>query len=228
MPRSSDRGRTASELKPKKLLFPLRAGPRAVGNLFDTHVGELPLFWGLSKWPSMTFGELGAQAVHVSHFGNARCRKAGETNRRCRRAARCFDAHDVAQGVSSNETSRTSAAAEGRLCRKKAPWEQFETTQASACSSTVENSKSPQHHDSGRYQRGHRQHTLQGSDSHPYSPLPSPSKRSRRFVNSPAICRSQSDQSCGKVVVCRAHVGTRCSSKGKRSPSGPSCFGLLD
>jgi hypothetical protein len=36
----------------------------------------------------------------------------------------------------------------------------------SACSSAVENFQSPQHHDGGRYQRGHRQYTFQGSDSH--------------------------------------------------------------
>jgi hypothetical protein len=44
----------------------------------------------------------------------------------------------------------------------------------SACSSAVENFKSPQHHDGGRYQRGHRQHTLQGSDSHFTLRFPSP------------------------------------------------------
>ena len=46
----------------------------------------------------------------------------------------------------------------------------------SACSSTVENFQSPQHHDGGRYQRGHLQHTFQGSDSHPYKlRFPAPS-----------------------------------------------------
>ncbi len=62
----------------------------------------------------------------------------------------------------------------GRVPVPRASLEVLVRRKRSACSSAVENFKSPQHHDGGRYQRGHRQHTLQGSDSHPYSPLPSP------------------------------------------------------
>jgi hypothetical protein len=68
---------------------------------------------------------------------------------------------------------QTSAAAEACLCQI-ASLEVLVRRKRSACSYAVENFKSPQHHYGGRYQRGHRQHTLQGSDSHPYSPLPSP------------------------------------------------------
>ena len=38
----------------------------------------------------------------------------------------------------------------------------------------VENFHSPQHDDDGRNQRGRRQHTFQGSNSHTLTPLPSP------------------------------------------------------
>ena len=46
--------------------------------------------------------------------------------------------------------------------------------QLPACSHVVENLDSPQHDDDGRYQRGRRQYTFYGSDSHTALPLPSP------------------------------------------------------
>jgi hypothetical protein len=46
--------------------------------------------------------------------------------------------------------------------------------QSPACSHVVENLDSPQHDNDGRYQRGRRQYTFYGSDSHTALPLPSP------------------------------------------------------
>ena len=67
---------------------------------------------------------------------------------------------------------QTSAAAEGACA--ESPLGGTVTTQASACSGAVENFKSPKHHDDSRYYGGRHQHTFQGSDSHPLTPLPSP------------------------------------------------------
>ena len=41
-------------------------------------------------------------------------------------------------------------------------------------SHAVENLDSPQRDNDGQYQRGHRQYTFQGSDSHPTTPPPQP------------------------------------------------------
>jgi hypothetical protein len=124
---------------------------------------------------------------------------------------------------------QTSAAAEGCLCQipllRFASLEVLVRRKRSACSSAVENFKSPQHHDGGRYQRGHRQHTLQGSDSHFTLRFPSPKSRSSRFVESRAIGRPHLPWFCREVVVCGAQgcspQGTGCSTQGKGPDVGP-------
>ena len=127
---------------------------------------------------------LAFQRGAMSHFCNA-CPKNCGQRRMGGRYCPAGPSSQVDDGTRSADLPKnlraieqqTSAAAE--VACAESPLKRFLLRpKRSACSSAIEDFQSPQHHDGGRYQRGHRQHTLQGSDSHPTLRFPSPIERS--------------------------------------------------
>jgi hypothetical protein len=122
---------------------------------------------------STTFVRRACRGDELTLFCNARLRRA-RVNRSGVDGARsegCLPRTAEAFGFELN--SRASAAAEV-LFVQNLLW-RFLKDQSSCSSHAVEDLDSPQHDDDGQYQRGHRQYTLQGSDSHAtHSASPAP------------------------------------------------------